>query len=200
MKRTIISLVVAVIAAVFVFSSDMNAQIQKGNVMVGTSIGNLNWGIKSKSTTSFKLNPKAGWFIQDGLVIGVEGLLGLTHIGGGGANTFEYGIGGFGRYYITDEKIEVLNRTKFFVEANAGIQGQNQNKGGADTNGLGFGFGPGIAYFITDNIGLETSLKYNGVVGFGSEAYQNNLILNIGFQIYLPGKAMKNRVKSDFSK
>jgi len=198
MKRTIILLVLAIV--VVAFNNDANAQIQKGNVMVGTSVGNLNWGIKSKSTTSFQLTPKAGWFIQDGLVVGAEALLGFTHIGGGGANTFSYGIGGFGRYYITDEKIEVINRTKFFVEANAGIQGQNQNKGGADTNGLGFGFGPGIAYFITENIGLETSVKYNGVVGFGSEAYQNNLILNIGFQVYLPGKAMKNRVKSDFSK
>ncbi|MDR2918112.1 MAG: hypothetical protein LBV72_01945 [Tannerella sp.] len=198
MKRTIISLVFAVIVAAL--NNDASAQIQKGNLMVGGDLGNLNWGMESKGTTSLTFNPKVGWFIQDGLVVGIDASLGFVHVGDGGANTFSYGLGGFGRYYITDDKIEVIKRTKFFFEANAGIQGQNQSKGGADTNGLGFGFGPGFTYFLTDNVGLEASVKYNGVVGFGSEAYQNNLILNVGFQIYLPGKAMKNKVKSDFSK
>lgn len=198
MKRTIISLFF--VAIVVAFSNEANAQIQKGNIMVGGDLGNLNWGLQSGGTTSLNVTPKVGWFIQDGLLVGLDGLLGFVHVGGGGANIFNYGVGVFGRYYITDNKIEVLNRTKFFVEANAGLQGMNQSKGGDDTNGLGFGFGPGIAYFITPNIGIETSVKYNGIAGFGSEAYQNNLVLNVGFQIYLPGKAMKNKVVNDFSK
>jgi hypothetical protein len=47
---------------------------------------------------------------------------------------------------------------------------------------------------LTPNIGLETLLKYNGIVGFGSQAYNHNLNLGIGFQIYLPGRSVKTIV------
>ena len=70
------------------------------------------------------------------------------------------------------------------MEGNAGIEGFNPAEGD-NTNGLGLGFGPGFAYFITPNVGLETLLKYNLIVGFGSSATSSILNLNVGFQIYL---------------
>ncbi|RYY23010.1 MAG: hypothetical protein EOP41_06730, partial [Sphingobacteriaceae bacterium] len=63
--------------------------------------------------------------------------------------------------------------------------------------GLGFGVGPGFAYFITPSIGLETLVKYNGIVGFGSSPYANNISLNFGFQVYLPGQATARKVRKD---
>jgi hypothetical protein len=86
-----------------------------------------------------------------------------------------------------------LNHGRLFFEGNAGIQGISQSDG-SNTTGLGLGIGPGYAYFITPNIGLETLLKYNGVVGFGSEPYSSNLNLGIGFQIYLPGRSVQTIV------
>ncbi|MEP6595022.1 MAG: hypothetical protein ABJA71_03705, partial [Ginsengibacter sp.] len=62
---------------------------------------------------------------------------------------------------------------------------------------LGLGFGPGYAYFITPNIGLETLLKYNGIIGFGNATTQSNLNLNVGFQIYLPTRNLKTRLEND---
>ena len=197
MKKTLFTLFIAL--AAFAISNNANAQIQKGYMMVGGDIANLNIGLKSGSNTTFTLNPKAAWFIQDRLAIGADLLFGLSHVGGSdNGDIINYGVGALGRYYISDSSIEVVKRSRFFLEANMGINGRNQTKGGSSTNGLGFGFGPGFAYFIAENIGLEALLKYNGIVGFGSEAYQNSLTLGVGFQIYLPGKRTENRVKSDF--
>jgi hypothetical protein len=62
---------------------------------------------------------------------------------------------------------------------------------------LNLSVGPGFAYFVTPDIGLETLLKYNGLVGFGSATTQNNLNLSFGLQIYLPGKKTANKIKKD---
>jgi hypothetical protein len=193
MKSRIVKLFMA--ATIMMIGSNVSAQIQKGNILVGSDIGNLKLGLKSGTDNSFSLNPKAGIFVKDGLAVGLDFSFGTTHVGGQNGSTISYGVGTFGRYYITDETVQVLKQGKFFFEANLGFQGQD-SKGGASTNGLGFGFGPGYAYFITPNIGLETSIKYQGIVGFGSEAYQNNLLWNLGFQIYFPYKSAANKVKS----
>ncbi len=84
----------------------------------------------------------------------------------------------------------------FFVEGNVGLEGDNVSHG-ATTNGLGIGIGPGVAYFITPNIGLEGLLKYNGIIGGGNDALRNTLNFNFGFQIYLPGKATRTKVMND---
>ena len=196
MKSTITKLLL--FAVITVFAVSVNAQTQKGNAMIGSSISSLNVGLKSGSNTTFTLNPKAGIFIKDGLLVGMDALFGIQHMGGTKANAVDYGIGGFGRYYVTDKNVEFVRHGKFFFEANLGFQGQNVSKGGDKTNGLGFGFGPGFAYFINQNIALETMVKYQGIVGFGDTAYQNNLVWSLGFQIYLPCKGTKNKVVSDF--
>ena len=104
----------------------------------------------------------------------------------GAGTTTDYGVGALGRYYINDSRVNIVQQGRLFFEGNAGIQGISLS-GGSNTTGLGLGIGPGYAYFITQNIGLETLLKYNGIVGFGSQAYRSNLNLGIGFQIYLRG-------------
>jgi len=87
------------------------------------------------------------------------------------------------------------------MEANIGIYGSNTKVSGAssvNTNGLGIGFGPGIAYFLHENIPLEALAKYNLTVGFGNSTTNHRLNISIGFQIHLPKaklKAMKNDIK-----
>lgn len=195
-----IILIVIFSIAVFTISNTVNAQIQKGNIMVGGSIADLSLGFNDGSNTTFTLNPKVGWFIQNRIALGADLLFGVAHTKGIEGSLINYGVGAFGRYYISDPTIEVIRRSRFFIEANAGIQGENRTKGGSSTNGFGYGIGPGFAYFITSNIGLEALVKYNGIVGFGSKPYKSNLIVGVGFQIYLSGKAAKNRIESDFSK
>lgn len=80
------------------------------------------------------------------------------------------------------------------MEATAGIAGVNV-KNGATTNGFAFGVGPGYSYFVSNTVALETSLKYNGLVGGGNTTYQHALGLNFGVQIFLPSSTAKKRIK-----
>lgn len=176
-----------------VFSA--KAQIQKGNVLIGGDLANLQLGLSSPTTFSGSITPKAAWFIQDNVALGGYGTFGISTVKGNGSN-INYGIGALGRIY-SGAATEVIKHGRFFGEANIGIEGQNYSATGGSTNGLGFGVGPGFAYFITPSIGLETLLKYNGIVGFGSSPFANNVALNFGFQIYLPGRSTVNKVRGD---
>lgn len=201
MKR--IRLLTLALSAVL-FGAAANAQIQKGNIMVGADLTNMNVVFQKESTAfSFNLSPKVGWFIKDGLAIG-----GYVNFG---ANTTKnkttdirssntnYGVGAFARYFVEDKnvrKLEFSKRTRFFVEANAGFAGQNPASG-ASTNGFNVGIGPGISYFITPNIGLEGLFKYDLTVGGGNSTTANRLSLGIGFQIYLPSAKAKAIYKEE---
>lgn len=171
------------------------AQIQRGNVLIGGNLANINVGLDAPSVFSFDVTPKVAWFVQDNIAIGAYTNFGLQTAKN--SNTIiNYGIGPMARYYSGSD-VEILNHGRIFGEATVGIGGRNVSNGGGNTNGLDFSFGPGFAYFITPNIGIETLLKYNGIAGFGSETYQNNLNLSFGLQIYLPGRRTVSKVSGD---
>lgn len=171
-----------------------NAQISKGNVLMGGNLANLN--LTFDSQTSFQVTPTAAWFIRDGLAVGGYGKFGLNHVNGQDGNAYTYGIGPMARYFLSTEKIPAFRQTKFFVEANAGFEGTDNRVNRQTTNGLGFGFGPGISYFITPTVGIEALLKYNGIVGFGSSTYTQGISFGIGFQVYLPSKKLEKEIKN----
>ncbi|HLL44111.1 MAG TPA: hypothetical protein VK369_13275, partial [Segetibacter sp.] len=103
------------------------------------------------------------------------------------------------RKYVSGNALDVLRHTRLFFEGNVGIEGENASASGTNTstNGLGLGIGPGLAYFITPNIGLEGLLKYRGIVGFGNKATSSDLNLSFGFQIYLPGRSTIRNTRRD---
>jgi hypothetical protein len=183
------------VLACLILGFNAKAQIQKGNVLMGGDIGNLTLGLNSPSTFTMDITPKAAWFIQDNVALGGYARFGISTEKNTGSDV-RYGVGALGRYYAGSD-VEVLKHGRFFAEGNAGLGGQNLRGPGGSTNGLELGVGPGFAYFVTPSIGLETLLKYNGIVGFGSSAYQHTLTLNFGFQIYLPGKSTMSKVKRD---
>lgn len=180
MKKTLVTTFVCL----FFFSIATKAQIQKGNIMVGGDIANLNLTLGGGGAFQVNVDPKMAFFIRDGVALGGYLDFGLSTAKGAGTTT-NYGVGALGRYYVSDPKVEILKHGRLFFEANVGVQGVSLS-GGSNTTGLGLGIGPGYAYFLTENIGLETLLKYNGIVGFGSQAYRSNIGLGVGFQIYLP--------------
>lgn len=191
MKKFTLLAFFAIIASAF----SASAQIQKGNVLVGGDLADINLGLNSPNVFNINITPKAAWFIEDNVALGGAVNLGLQTAKGHGTTT-TYGIGALGRYY-TGSDVSVLKHGRFFGEATVGIGGVNESDGGSNTNGLNLSVGPGFAYFVTPSIGLETLLKYNGYAGFGNQTYQSNLNLNFGFQIYLPGKRTANKIKSD---
>lgn len=188
-----LTILTVVILTAFCFSA--KAQIQQGNVLVGGDFANLSLGLNAPNVFNVNLTPKAAWFVKDNVAFGGYVNFGLETAKASNTTT-TYGVGALGRYY-SGTGIDVLRHARFFGEATIGVGGTNVSDGGGNTNGLDFTLGPGIAYFVTPSIGLETLLKYNGLAGFGDQSYQSTLTLNFGLQVYLPGRRTANKIKSD---
>ncbi len=169
------------------------AQLQKGDVMVGADLADFNIQLNNPNTFSMTIDPKAAWFIKDNVALGAYVNLQLTTAKSAGTSV-NYGVGALGRYYVADKNVNLLKSGRWFFEANVGIEGSNPSTGNS-TNGLGIGFGPGYAYFISPNVALETLLKYQGIIGFGSAVTSSYLDLNLGFQIYFPSKKIRQMAK-----
>jgi hypothetical protein len=188
MKSKLFTLLILLLGA-NIFS---NAQLKRGNVLIGGDLAGFDLGLDDGNTFTMTLTPKAAWFIQDNVALGGYIDFGLTTIKDAGT-TVNYGVGALGRYYFSKAEVDV-RPTVFFGEANAGLEGVNY-AGGDNNTGLGLGIGPGIAYFVNQNIALEALLKYNGIVGFGSSPTSSRLQLNLGFQVYLAGSKVKTEIK-----
>lgn len=198
------------IAMVFGAVGISNAQLSEGDYMIGTDLGSgitstasnglfgFNFGLNEGAGFNVGLAPKVGYFVSDNFMIGAVANLGFAKSAKdlGASQSTLYGIQALSRYYLSpgEEGVDnLLKNGRFFLEANAGIAGVNV-KDGPTTNGFAFGFGPGYAYFITDNVALETSVKYNGLVGGGNTTYQHSLGLNLGLQIHLPSSQAKRAI------
>ncbi len=155
--------------------------IQKGNWIVGGSIGALGYSFESENF-NINLMPKAGYFISDGIAIGLGVDLGFSTVKGGD-NIWGYGIKPFIRYYFPEG---ASSTGRFFGQGDLGITGATE--GAADTS-FAFGINMGYAHFITSTVALEVTAGYNYSKSEAANAVaQNGLGAAVGFQIYLPGK------------
>jgi opacity protein-like surface antigen len=75
----------------------------------------------------------------------------------------------------------------FYVDAKAGLQINRVSfDGDADSeSALTFSFGPGVAYFISDDVSIDTGLNFNRI---GGDFDQSSINLNIGLQVFFTGK------------
>ncbi|KXH85726.1 hypothetical protein [Chryseobacterium kwangjuense] len=187
-------LIFAGILAVSGLAATANAQIQKGNWLVGSSLLTSNFGLNTGGGYSIAIQPKGAYFIEDNVAVGGYVNLGISKVTNGSPTRFDYAVGGLGRYYLSPGEKGVdnlLNHGRWFFEGNVGIGGSSVENGNS-TTGLDFGVGPGYSYFITPNIGLEGLVKYQGQTGFGSEGLNSNITFNVGFSIYLPTSKAKD--------
>lgn len=189
MRKCLFIVAFAIVAGAF----EAKAQIQRGNVLVGADLSNFQLSLNKGHAFSMRIDPKAAWFVRDNFALGAYLKFSLTTAKSAGTYT-TYGIGLLGRSYLHGNAVATVRHSRLFVEANIGIEGDNNNFNGVktSTNGLGLGIGPGLAYFITPNIGLEGLIKYQGIVGFGTAATTSNINFGLGFQVYLPNRAIRN--------
>lgn len=194
------------------FTGITNAQIEQGNLMLGSDIGSglvsntssglfgLNFGLNEGAGYNVGISPKVGYFIKDNFMLGAVVNLGFAKSAksrGISTQSTTYGIQALTRYYLNPGEKGVdnlLKQGRFFTEANAGIAGVNI-KNGSTTNGFAFGVGPGYSYFVSKTVALETTLKYNGLVGGGNTTYQHAIGLNFGVQVFLPSSTARQRLK-----
>ncbi|MCA6068870.1 hypothetical protein JI747_017020 [Chryseobacterium sp. RG1] len=190
-------LILAGIFAIGGLTATANAQIQKGNWLVGSSLLSSNFGLNTGGGYNIAIQPKGAYFIDDNVAVGGYVNLGISKVTNGSPTRFDYAVGGLGRYYLSPGEKGVdnlLNHGRWFFEGNVGIGGSSVENGNS-TTGLDFGVGPGYSYFITPNIGLEGLVKYQGQAGFGSEGLNSNITFNVGFSIYIPTAKAKQVIR-----
>lgn len=154
--------------------------IKQGNWMVGGSVGNIGYSFEGESF-NINLQPRAGYFITDGIAIGAQANLGFTTVPEDD-NEYTYGIAPFVRYYFPGG---ATASSRFFAQGDVGIAGSSA---GSDVS-LALGANVGYAHFITQTVALEATFGYNyskANVNLGDKA--TGLGVGIGFQIYLPGR------------
>ncbi|WWC83541.1 hypothetical protein PIECOFPK_01258 [Mycovorax composti] len=164
------------------------AQTQKGYYLIGGNIASVGGNTNEKSF-NLKIEPKAAWFIQDDLAIGGQVSFGLD-AGRGRGPAINYFVGPMARYYFGEQQVNTPKQTRLFAEANAGLGGTNG--GGRSTNGFEAGLGPGLAFFVNENIALELLAKGNITTGGGTHGVAFKPHLGLGFQIYLPTSKLKD--------
>jgi outer membrane protein len=187
---------IVLVLSFFVLS--LNAQTEAGKILVGGS-SSLSFSAmtqKYKSDdldgtygkgTSFSLAPEAGYFVMDGLAVGVELSFGLSSFKQDDSNykssSTQIVAAPFVKYYYGTGKV------KPFATASIGFGSQvDKDKQGettvTDKTGIfGFGGGIGAAMFMNDNVALELGLGY---ASMSSKAKQNNdanmKLINAGIQ------------------
>lgn len=186
MKKHLLVLILTTAA----FTATVSGQTQRGYYLIGGDLADISLGLSGGSPFSLSLSPKVAWFRNDNLAIGGFVDVGLSTAKGAGTSV-NYGVGPLARYYFGTPVVNTTTTSarassRFFLEGSVGIQGVNVSNG-SSTNGLGIGIGPGLAYFVNQNIALETLLKYTKVFGFGNDPDGISVLqLGLGFQIYLP--------------
>ncbi|MDR2221748.1 MAG: porin family protein [Flavobacteriaceae bacterium] len=153
--------------------------IKKGNWMVGSNISKIGYSFENKSF-EFMLKPTAGYFISDGIAVGLEV--------GGGIKTqkkplkdqWTYTVSPFVRYYFPEG---ASSTGRFFGQGNIGVEGA---EGGESKNSFAFGINAGYSHFLSRNVALEAMAGYNySKANTDGAEKQSGLGVAIGFQIFL---------------
>lgn len=191
------------IIGTFFFATTAQAQIAKGNFLIGGGLGfsysNTNTSLEQSgieedlgetTTTAIDVIPKIGFFFADGLAGGVQfEITSLTTKTENEKNVASKFLAGpFLRYYY------MLGETNkaLLLEANFGIGRTSVGEGdnNVSTSLIGVGVGPGLSLFSNDFIGIEALAKYNWVKGIteindtkNSETV-SEIDLSLGLQIY----------------
>lgn len=192
MKKLLLSL-----AACVMIIAGAQAQTEQGGIMAGGSVG-LNFGSyhgeydgnKGDKTKTFDINfaPKIGYFVSDGLAVGLGINLNSHSEKEDGdddkytSNTFL--ISPFVRYYSS---------VGLFGDASIGI-GSQKSKYGSDgeskDNVFGWSLGAGYAIFLNDHVSIEPMISYNhmGLTDGDDSKYKTKvgqIMIQVGFNIFL---------------
>lgn len=155
-----------------------NAQTDKGNWMVGGSLGSIGGhftiGEPSFSGFGLSINPDASYFVKNNLALGA-GIQLMPWISDD--FTFSYGIHPFVRQYFGKGLI------KPFAEASVGYMGFMVGDGSPSF--VTAGVGGGLAYFITPNVALESRLSVSAHSDTDWDMVSVLPAITVGFQLHL---------------
>jgi hypothetical protein len=182
--------------SILLFTFTTNAQITKGNWMVGGSGSYINYSIKSSANgntidsnnSQLLISPTIGYFVANNFACGLSSNFGIS-MPETGRHSTTYGIGPFARYYFLkpEKMINILTQVGYYY----GISNDESK-----TNNVDFKAGPVV--FFNKSVGLEFTINYS-ISKYSDSSYNStSRILNIGvgFQIHLEkNEKIKNLIK-----
>lgn len=184
-----------VFVATLLFSISVNAQITKGNWMVGgnasfsskESFSDLNKSEK-KIERSVQISPNIGYFFIDKLAVGGKiGYEGLFNNSFGGNSFNTYFFGPFVRYYfLKPEKLVNLFAEGSYSYSDLHENGTSSYNAFTQHNDT-FNIMAGPVVYFNSSVSMEFTIQYSTtktrLSGFNGTS--NNFQAGLGFQIYL---------------
>ena len=172
----------------FVFTTlfTANAQITKGNWMVGGSTYFGTSKAESDSSTSegtsINMFANIGYFPLDKLVVGLTPSVGYSKTKGNSDSNTGFGIGAFTRYYFLkpDKRINLFTHLEYTTY-------NNYTSGKKTNTSNNFIVKGGPVIYLNSSVGLELTLNYENTKAnsaFGNSIF-NTFNLGLGFQIHL---------------
>lgn len=175
---------------VFTTVLTVNAQITKGNWMVGGDANfftnktefDSNENINTSETSYLRFTPGIGYFFIDKLSGGIS--INFNFIEPfKSVSSQSYGFEPFFRYYF----LESENQINLFSQINYHI-GFGKNGLGTSTKTHGYGLKLGTSLFLNSSVGIEFSLNYNKTKNTLDKTDIRNtkqFLIGLGFQIHL---------------
>lgn len=184
MKKIIVSGVLGL----FMMINTANAQTEKGTLLLGGNVANINLGITEGLGSSISLTPSAGYFVSDGFAVGASlpisksGNKNDESWGSSKTSNTTFGLGVYGRYYFIQD-----NPLSFFAGLGLGVNNYyTKTKTDFDSNLIEdrvdkysssdfySGVNVGAAYFLNDALAIEGVLSTSDIT-------EDYLSLNFGF-------------------
>lgn len=172
------------------FSTAM-AQTEKGNHLMGISVGNITIPTSGGNGTIISLQPTYGWFVANNLVIGAG--IPFFNVSSNGSRATQIGLTPFLRYYVGPSQV------KPFFGGSVGIVNTSASSNGSNvassTDAL-YSLTGGVAFFLNKSVSFDLGLTYTGgatgslntLLAGSANALTPNipkaLNLSLGFQVY----------------
>ncbi len=171
--------------AFLVFScAVMQAQTQKGSVLIGGSAGFSFTKYNNVKATNVNLSPSALFFVIDQLAVGGSLNIGSYHVASD-IDTYtntNFGIGPAVRYYFVG-----TGNFRPYGAAGFSLNSQKSNSQDQATTNTSFSLGIGGDYFINDHVAIETGLNYTSQHQKNSSPNYNIISLSIGVAAFIGG-------------
>ncbi|MBL7802741.1 MAG: outer membrane beta-barrel protein [Saprospiraceae bacterium] len=159
------------------FATTAFAQLQKGTVLLGGTVGFNNYSEEGDGFTVINLSPTAAYFTSNRLAVG--GRVNVAITTGDGLNQTVIGVAPLIRYYFNGS-----GNTRYFGQGSLGFQ--NQQVDGFGTSFWELGLGVGVDFFVNDRVAIEGVLGYSRTQGFEEfDGGFNTLGLNFGVVAFI---------------
>jgi len=161
------------------FSIHLSAQIQKGTVLLGGTVGFNRISEDGEGITYANFSPTAGFFLTDRFALGSS--LDFVLVASDGESSASFGLTPFARYYLNES-----GKSRFFGQGKIGFQTGDTDFFEESTAWV-FGLGIGADFFLNDNVAIEAIFGYQRLQYPEYEVGLNNIGLNFGIAAFIGG-------------